>query len=107
VKEKEMAIVGVLETGMFFGTINTSASTSAQHNFGPSSVWSRPYVQSFFNNDDDGSIDLKVSQFKDNKGTHNGSFHPGIIASNCTSVTFHMSTIDSIGEAVLTTEFFG
>ena len=64
-------------------------------------------MQSFFNNDDDGSIELGVSKFKDNKGTHSGDFHPGIFASNCTSVTFHMSTIDSIGEAVLTTEFFG
>jgi len=103
-----MAIVGFLETGMFFGTINTSASASSQHNFGkPLTVWSRPYVQSFFNNDDDGSVSLGVSQFKDNAGTHNVDFHPGVFAPNCTSVTFLMSTTDCIAEAVLTSEIFG
>jgi len=102
-----MAIVGVLETGLFAGTINTSFSFSAQHNFSASSIWSRPYLQEVSVNDDDGSVTLSVSQFKDNHGTHNGKFTPGIFADHCTSVTFHMSTTDCIAAAVLTTEFFG
>lgn len=103
-----MAIVGFVETGMFFGTINTSASASSQHNFAsPLTLWSRPYIQSFFNNSSDGSVSLGVSQFQDNTGSHNVNFHPGVFASNCTSVTFLMSTRDCIAQAVLTTEIFG
>jgi hypothetical protein len=111
-REEEMAIIGFIETGLLFGTIDTSATaptSSTQHNFPfPGvTVWSRPYVQSFFNNADDGSVSLGVAQFTDNKGTHSGVFHPGIFASNCTSVIFHMRTTDCIAEAVFTSEIFG
>jgi len=102
-----MAIVGVIETDLNAGTINTSASFSAQHNFGSSDIWSRPYLQTFWANDDDASVELWVSKFKDNKGTHSGKFTPGIFAQKCTSVTFAMHTIDCIAVAVLDTEFFG
>ena len=68
-----MAIISVFETDSYAGTINDSYSFSAQHNFGsPLDVWSRPYLQSFWANDDNASVELWVSQFKDNQGTHNG-----------------------------------
>ena len=102
-----MAIVGVLETAFYAGTINTDNTFSAQHNFGPSSIWSRPYLQEVSVNDDDGSVILWVSQYKDNKGSHSGPFTPGIFASSCTQICFGMYTKDCIATAVLTTEFFG
>lgn len=103
-----MAIVGVFETELFAGTINTEASFSAQHNFGsPSNIWSRPYLQTVSVNDDDGTVNLWISQFVDNSGTHKGKFHPGIFAQKCKSVTFAMWTADCIATAILTTEFFG
>jgi len=103
-----MAIVGFYETDLYAGTINDSYSFSAQHNFGsPVELWSRPYLQSFWANDDDASVELWISQFKDNQGTHNGKFTPGIFAQKCKSVTFAMHTIDCIATAVLTTEIFG
>ncbi len=102
-----MAIVGVLETGMFAGTINATFSFSAQHNFGPSDIWSRPYLQTVQNNDDDGSVSLHISQFIDSNGVHNGNFTPGIFAQKCRSVTFFMTTTDCIARIVMDTEFFG
>jgi hypothetical protein len=102
-----MAIVGVLETGLHAGTINTDKTFSAQQNFGASSIWSRPYLQQVSVNDDDGSVILSISKFTDNTGTHSGPFSPGIFANKCTSVTFQMYTNDCIATAVLTTEFFG
>jgi len=103
-----MAIVGFFETSLYAGTINASYSFSAQQNFGSAlNIWSRPYLQQVSNNDDDGSVELWVSQFKDNKGTHNGKWQPGIYANNCTSVTFGMATTDCVARAVLTTEIFG
>src|ERR1700676_5541993 len=100
-----MAIVGVLETELHAGTINADTTFSAQHNFGASSIWSRPYLQQVSVKADDGSVILWVSQFVDNTGTHKGTFAPGIFKKNCTSVTFTMYTNDCIGTAVLTTEF--
>jgi hypothetical protein len=103
-----MAIVGVFETELHAGTINTEASFSAQHNFAsPLDIWSRPYLQQVSVNDDDGSVILGISQFVDSSGTHNGSFHPGIFAKKCKSVTFAMATTDCIATAILTTEIFG
>jgi hypothetical protein len=102
-----MAIVGVFETELHAGTINADSTFSAQHNFGASSIWSRPYLQQVSVKADDGSVILWVSQFVDNTGTHKGTFAPGIFKKNCTSVTFTMYTNDCIGTAVLTTEFFG
>jgi hypothetical protein len=103
-----MAIVSFFETGMSAGTINTSATFTAQHNFGSGlTVWSRPYLQSVSVNDDDGSAELSVSKFVDNSGTHHGPFQPGIFASKCTSITFRLHTVDCIADAVLTTEIFG
>ena len=103
-----MAIVGLWETALYAGTINTSASFSAQHNFAtPLDLWSRPYLQEVSVNDDDGSVVLSVSSFVDSTGTHSGPFNPGIFAQQCTSVTFGMSTTDCIATAVLTTEIFG
>lgn len=104
-----MPIVGFFENRLYAGTINTSATFTKQHNFAAPglTVWSRPYLQGVSMNDDDGSVVLAVSQFKDQNGTHNGSFQPGIFAQGCTSVTFRMKTTDCIATAVLTTEIFG
>lgn len=103
-----MAIVSFFETYLFARTINTSASFSAQHNFAPPglTVWSRPYLQEVDVNDDDGSVILRISQFKDNNGTHNVNFN-GVFAKKCTSITFAMHTTDCVATAVLTTEIFG
>lgn len=103
-----MAIVGVFETELYAGAINTSASFSAQHNFGsPLNIWSRPYLQQVSVNDNDGSVVLWISQFVDSTGTHNGNFHPGIFTQKCKSITFAMATTDCIATAILTTEIFG
>lgn len=104
-----MAIVGFFENRLHAGTINTSATFTKQHNFAAPglTLWSRPYLQQVSVNDDDGSVILSVSQFKDGSGTHNGTFQPGIFATKCTSVTFKMKTRDCIATAVLTTEIFG
>jgi hypothetical protein len=103
-----MAIVSFFETHIFAGTINTDASFSAQHNFAAPglTVWSHPYLQGVSVNDDDGSVELSISQFKDKNGTHNGS-RSGIFAEKCTSITFAMDTTDCIATALLTTYIFG
>ena len=103
-----MAIVSFLETHMNAGTINTSASFSAQHNFAPPglTVWSHPYLQDVSVNDDDGSVELTISKFRDKDGPHTGG-HFGIFAEKCTSITFTMDTVDCIAEAILTTYIFG
>jgi hypothetical protein len=100
-----MAIVGVFETAIQAGTINTTHSFSSSHNFpAPGlSIWSRPYLQSVAGE----SVTLNVSKFTDSSGTHTGPFVPGIFASKCTSVTFFMFTDDTVATAVLTTEIFG
>lgn len=103
-----MPIVGFFETRLSAGTINTTKTFTKQHNFPKPglTVWSRPYLQDVSVNDDDGSVACSVSQFKDQNGTHNGSFKPGIFAQGCTSVTFRMKTTDCVATAVLTTEIF-
>jgi hypothetical protein len=107
-QEGIMSIVGFLETDLHFGTVNTSASTSKQQNFGaPLTVWSRPYLQQVSVNDDDGSVILWVSEYKNNMGAHSGKFVPGIYSEKCTSVTYAMFTRNCIATAVLTTEIFG
>jgi hypothetical protein len=103
-----MAIVGVLETELHAGTINADTTFSAHHNFGASTIWSRPYLQQVSVNDNDGSVILWINKFVDATGTtHPGPFSPGIFSKNCTAVFFSMYTNDCIATAVLTTEFFG
>jgi hypothetical protein len=104
-----MPIVGVVETKLHAGTINTSETFTKQHNFAAPGldVWARPYLQQVSVNDDDGSVTLSVSKFTDNTGTKTGPFTPGIFAEGCTSITFRMATRDCIATAVLTTEIFG
>src|ERR1051325_11347775 len=103
-----MAIVSFFETHLFAGTINTNASFSAQHNFAAPglTVWSHPTLQSFSVNDDDGTVDLSISQFKDKNATHSGSRF-AIFAEKCTSITLAMDTTDCIATALLTTNIFG
>jgi hypothetical protein len=102
-----MALVSFIQTDLFFGTINDSASSnSLQHNFGPSTVLSYPELQSVGVNSDNGGVNLTVSQFVDNNGAHNASFHPGIFATNCTSVTCNISTTDCLVNTILTTWFW-
>jgi hypothetical protein len=101
-----MPINGFWQTALYAGTINTSYSFSSQHNFGsPLTLWSAPYLQQV-NSGSNGDVTLNVSQFKDNNGTHNGTFSPGIFAANCTSVTFYMFTDDCVATAALTTMIF-
>jgi hypothetical protein len=103
-----MPIVGVLETSMPAGTINTSQTFSAQHNFStPLNVWSRPYLQRVLINSDEGGVSLWISKFTDSTGVKTGQFTPGIFANKCTSITFNMATNDCIATAVMTTEIFG
>jgi hypothetical protein len=113
-----MAIVGVWETGVHLGTINTSylfgpdphapATMSLQHNFAsPVDLWSRPYLQGVSMNASDGWANVWVAQFVDQKGAHSGSFQPGIFAQKCTSVTFNLFTRDCFANVVCTTEIFG
>lgn len=61
-------------------------------------------MQGASNNADDGTVAVYVSQWKDNKGTHNGLFQPGVYQPNTTSVTFLMMTTDCIGMAALRTD---
>ena len=105
-REPVATIVSFLETNLFFGTINTSDSKSLQQNFAnPVTVLSTPYLQTFAVNDDDGSVGLGISQFKDNNGTHNVKQF-AVFATNCTSVTMTMKTTDCIANAILMSWIF-
>ena len=102
-----MPINSFFETYMTAGTINTSASFSAQHNFASPglTVWSHPYLQDVSVNDDDGSVELAITKFKDGSGTHSVN-NKGLFTTKCTSITFKMETIDCIATAILTTYIF-
>ena len=99
-----MPINSFFETYLYAGTINTSYSFSAQHNFASPgvTVWSHPYLQDVLINDDDGSVELAISKYKDGSGTHNVN-NKGLYTTKCTSITFTMDTTDCIATAILTT----
>jgi len=109
-----MAIVGFVETKFHFGAVNDEASADGQftaslhHKFGPAgaTVWSRPSVQGFSVNDDDGGVGLWISKFVDHNGSHPGPFSPGIFATKCTDVFFAMDARDCIATAVFTSHVF-
>ncbi|HWK95973.1 MAG TPA: hypothetical protein VNR39_11170 [Pseudolabrys sp.] len=101
-----MAINGIIETGSHFGTVNTFATFSKTINFSSSTVLATPWLQGFSVNDDDGGVGLNVKSFKTSSGTTTGPFAPGVFASNCTSVTFNMSTNDCIVDAIFRVYFF-
>lgn len=105
-----MAIVSFFENSISIGAINTSASASVTHNFPKAAkldTWSRPALFKVDVNDDDGGVTVFVSQFVDKTGTHNGPFFPGVVADECTSVTFLMKVSDCIAAGAATTYILG
>jgi hypothetical protein len=105
-----MAIVSFFENAISIGAINTSASTSVTHNFPAAAkldTWSRPTLFKVNVNDDDAGVTVFVSQFVDKTGTHIGPFFPGVIADECTSVTFLMKVSDCIAAGAATTYILG
>ncbi|HKI06543.1 MAG TPA: hypothetical protein VKK31_31495 [Thermoanaerobaculia bacterium] len=101
-----MAIVGILANGLNIGAINTNASATLVHNFGPSSIWAHPSLQGVGVNSDEAGADATVSRFVDGTGTNNVSL-TGVFATNCTSVTYRLAVRDCIARALCVTEFLG
>ncbi len=104
-----MALVGVLQSTHFFGNTNGSLGASTSHNFGPSSIWANPVLQSF---DEDGFGNGVISSFVDNTGFHNLSGVLGggalvLFRNNCIQVNYMFLATDSIHAASAITEFFG
>ena len=104
-----MAFVGVIQSTHFFGATNGSLTTSSTHNFGPSSIWSYPLLQSF---DEDGTGSGVIDSFVDNTGFHSlsgqlGGGFVGLFRNNCTQVHFFFAAQDSIHTASAVTIFFG
>ena len=105
-----MAIVSFFENLISIGAINTSASASVTHNFPKSAkldVWSRPTLFKVNVNDNDGGVTVFVSGFVDKTGTHVGPFFPGVVADECTSVTFLMKVSDCIAAGAATSYILG
>ena len=100
-----MAVVGILANPLSVGAINTSASATLTHNFGPSSIWAHSSLTKV-DDDDDGGCTTFVSKFVDASGPHNVAF-VGVFANNCTSVTYKLAVTDCIAAALCITEFFG
>jgi hypothetical protein len=105
-----MAIVSFFENAISIGAIGTTASASVTHNFPKAAkldTWSRPTLSKVNVNDDEAGVTVFVSQFVDKAGTHNGPFFPGIVADECTSVTFLMKVSDCIAAGAATTYILG
>ena len=105
-----MAIVSFFENAISIGAINTDASASVTHNFPKAAkvdTWSRPSLFKVNVNDDDAGVTVFISQFVDKNGTHVGPFFPGVIADECTSVTFLMKVSDCIAAGAATTYILG
>ncbi len=110
-----MAIVNVLQTDVFLGAINDSAtfpdspatSMSMQHHFASSNIWSYVYPLEIDIKGDDAAVQLWIFGWRDSSGWHAGTFHPGIFAKGCTQVNFGMFTQNCLVTAVFTSEFFG
>lgn len=105
-----MAIVSFFENQIAIGAIGTSASASVTHTFPKSAkldTWSRPSLFKVNVNDDDAGVTVFVSQFVDKNGVHNGPFFPGVVADECTSVTFLMKVSDCIAAGAATTYILG
>lgn len=105
-----MAIVSFFENLISIGAINTSASASVTHNFPKSAkldVWGRPTLFKVNVNDNDGGVTVFVSGFVDKTGTHVGPFFPGVVADECTSVTFLMKVSDCIAAGAATSYILG
>lgn len=102
-----VAIVNFIQTDLFFGTINdTASSVSLQHNFAASTVLSYPHLQTVSVNADDGGVSAKISSFTA-PGAPPGPFHPGIFATKCTNVTALIKTVDCLANTTLTTWIWG
>jgi hypothetical protein len=110
------SIIGFGETYLHTGVIDTEwtftpadapqFSKSLQHNFGPSNIWSHPYLQGMWMESDDSAVNLWVAEFVDQAGAHTGNLN-GVSAQKCTSVTFNMFTRNCFATGVFTTYFFG
>jgi len=87
------------------GGINVEVSFSTSLSFPPSNIWGYPSLQVSFNNADDGSVSVFVSQFIDSKGEHNVDFI-GVFASQCTSITYGIIMLDCLALGHCITEFF-
>lgn len=100
-----MNIIGVFETANSIGAINTSATSTIDHNFSPSWVWAHPVLQMVNNIDsEDGRASTFVSMYTDSNGTHNVNYI-GVFASNCTRVRYALSVRDCAARALCTTHF--
>ncbi len=95
-----MAFTGVIQMTHYFGNSNGTMTTSTNLNFGPSSIWAYPMVQSF---DEDGFGSGWVSSFVDNHGEHNLAQADGfgVFASQCTSVNFFFIAINPARRALV------
>ncbi len=100
-----MAVAGIGETALTLGAINTSASSTMAHNFGPSTIWARPLQQRSVGYDHISNINPDISRYVDAAGTHNVSYF-GLFASKCTSVTYRLRVTEAYARVVCTTVFF-
>lgn len=101
-----MAIATVLATGITIGAINTDASTTVDHNFGKSSIWSHPALLKVDVTSDEGGAALRVSGFVDGTGPKSGKNFVGLFSPDATKVTFKLSVLDCLARGVCITEFF-
>ncbi|MCH9648266.1 MAG: hypothetical protein K0U98_08505 [Deltaproteobacteria bacterium] len=100
-----MPVAGVFETAMTVGAINTSASTTMTHHFGPSAIWAKPQLQRAVGYDHVSDINPDISRFVDATGVNNVSFF-ALFASQCTSVTFRLRVKEAYARVLCTTVFF-
>lgn len=100
-----MPVAGVFENALTLGAINTSATTTMAHNFGPSSIWAKPQLQRSVGFDHTSNINPDISRFVDAAGTHNVSFF-ALFASQCTSVTYRLRVTEAFARVACTTVFF-
>jgi hypothetical protein len=100
-----VAFSGVIQMTHYFGNSNGTLTTSTNLNFGPSSIWAYPMLQSF---DEDGFGSGWVSSFVDNHVNTNVAQADGfgVFASQCTSINFFFIATNSIHGASAVTIFF-
>ena len=100
-----MPVAGVFETALTLGAINTSASTTMNHNFGPSSIWAKPQLQRSIGYDHTSDVNPDISRYVDAGGPKNVSYF-ALFASQCTSVTYRLRVREAYARVACTTVFF-